>query len=108
MFHARTATRHRLAVAVTTVLAVTAGTALTTAAHAAPAAFGVTPAAPSSASAPASATQDDGDRDGRIDLYAVGASDSKFYAGTGDRAAPFKPAAAGSLLSGTVPADTVF
>ncbi|MDT0612184.1 FG-GAP repeat domain-containing protein [Streptomyces lancefieldiae] len=50
----------------------------------------------------------DADRDGRADLYAVGTSGAKFYAGTGDTAAPFKPAAPGNLLSDSAPVDSVF
>ncbi|MFD3943144.1 FG-GAP repeat domain-containing protein [Streptomyces sp. NPDC058579] len=48
----------------------------------------------------------DADRDGRADLYAVGASGPRFYAGTGNTAAPFKPAANGYLH--TTQAPTVF
>ncbi|MFJ4872612.1 FG-GAP repeat domain-containing protein [Streptomyces sp. NPDC088757] len=50
----------------------------------------------------------DADRDGRPDLYAVGATGAKFYAGTGNAAAPFKPAAPGGLLGDAAPVDTVF
>ncbi|GGP97741.1 FG-GAP repeat domain-containing protein [Streptomyces roseolilacinus] len=50
----------------------------------------------------------DADRDGRADLYAVGTSGAKFYAGTGDTAAPFKPAAPGSLLWDSAPVNSVF
>ncbi|MFE7946905.1 FG-GAP repeat domain-containing protein [Streptomyces sp. NPDC057426] len=50
----------------------------------------------------------DADRDGRNDLYAVGGSGSRFYAGTGDTAAPFKPAVNGSLLWDSAPVDSVF
>ncbi|MEU7034752.1 VCBS repeat-containing protein [Streptomyces sp. NPDC046237] len=50
----------------------------------------------------------DGDRDGRNDLYAVGSSVSKFYAGTGDTTTPFKPAATGGLLWNAAPVNSVF
>ncbi|MEU0233867.1 MULTISPECIES: VCBS repeat-containing protein [unclassified Streptomyces] len=50
----------------------------------------------------------DADRDGRPDLYAVGSAGAKFYAGTGDAAAPFKPAAPGGLLGDAAPVNTVF
>ncbi|MET9516854.1 VCBS repeat-containing protein [Streptomyces sp. NPDC002994] len=50
----------------------------------------------------------DADRDGRADLYAVGTSGAKFYAGTGDKAVPFKPAAPGNLLSDSAPVNSVF
>ncbi|MDT9690554.1 VCBS repeat-containing protein [Streptomyces sp. P9(2023)] len=49
----------------------------------------------------------DADRDGRADLYAVGASGAKFYAGTGDPVAPFKPAAASYLHSPATDLDSV-
>ncbi|MFF8387068.1 FG-GAP repeat domain-containing protein [Streptomyces kanasensis] len=49
----------------------------------------------------------DADRDGRGDLYAVGTSGAKFYAGTGDTAAPFKAAAPGNLLWNSAPVDSV-
>ncbi|MEU9700146.1 VCBS repeat-containing protein [Streptomyces sp. NPDC047981] len=48
----------------------------------------------------------DANRDGRADLYAVGASGAKFYAGTGNSTAPFKPAANSNLH--TTQAPTVF
>ncbi|MEU6987205.1 VCBS repeat-containing protein [Streptomyces sp. NPDC046324] len=50
----------------------------------------------------------DADRDGRNDLYAVGSSGAKLYAGTGNTATPFKPAAAGGLLWNSAPVDSVF
>ncbi|MGI5481673.1 FG-GAP repeat domain-containing protein [Streptomyces lavendofoliae] len=49
----------------------------------------------------------DADRDGRADLYAVGTSGAKFYAGTGNTAAPFKPAAPGNLLRSSAPVNSV-
>ncbi|MFG2305758.1 FG-GAP repeat domain-containing protein [Actinacidiphila glaucinigra] len=49
----------------------------------------------------------DADLDGRADLYAVGTSGARFYAGTGDTAVPFKPAAPGNLLSDSAPVDSI-
>ncbi|MER7955901.1 VCBS repeat-containing protein [Streptomyces sp. NPDC096030] len=50
----------------------------------------------------------DADRDGRNDLYAVGGSGSKFYAGTGNTTSPFKPATTGGLLWDSAPVNQVF
>ncbi|MCT4357689.1 VCBS repeat-containing protein [Streptomyces sp. Je 1-79] len=78
MFHVRAAARHRLAAAVTTVLAVTAGAALTTAAHA-----NAVPAGPAGVVRAASAAPADA-RDGVITIPAtsriVGAGQSGFLA----------------------------
>ncbi|MFE5613820.1 FG-GAP repeat domain-containing protein [Streptomyces sp. NPDC056524] len=78
MFHVRVAARHRLAAAVTTVLAVTAGTALTTAAHA-----NAAPTAPAGVVRAASAAPADA-QDAVISIPAttriVGAGQSGFLA----------------------------
>ncbi|MFE5631721.1 FG-GAP repeat domain-containing protein [Streptomyces sp. NPDC056543] len=50
----------------------------------------------------------DADRDGHNDLYAVGGSVSKFYAGTGNTTSPFKPAVTGGLLWDSAPVNQVF
>ncbi|WP_435060030.1 FG-GAP repeat domain-containing protein [Streptomyces sp. bgisy060] len=50
----------------------------------------------------------DADRDGRADLYAVGASGARFYAGTGDTAAPFKPGVSASPHTNATDLDSVF
>ncbi|MFC8172348.1 FG-GAP repeat domain-containing protein [Streptomyces sp. NPDC057325] len=50
----------------------------------------------------------DADRDGHPDLYAVGPTGTRFYAGTGEATAPFKPAAPGNLLWDTSPVNSVF